>query len=278
MKNRKSEILKLLNYLQTLPAFLLIPFILYGGLGSSPDRPKDNFGIIEIVGFYFVIAFISLFISSFCAYRAGVFLNHGVSIIDLLKKSIFSKDKHNTYKNILVAVTVINWIVTFLFSNVVTLVFFALVSIFSFLVFEINNAIISDLKRITVYSVAQPLWLLAFPFVEFIGVNVLILDFNDSDILLLVNFAICGIILMVSTWSTTSYIVDTENKVISYENPKPFSDDFLYIYFSNIECVQERKFYYIIKSNLPPCKVRKHETNLKIFLQDLQDNGIEIVK
>ena len=270
MKKRSYLVLTVLNYLQTVPAFLLIPFILFGGYGASPDRPYDNFGITDYVGIYIFLILLASVPTFYLSFRTGNILNKGIPVSDRIRRP---------FTIIHIVISIANCIVAYLFGGASTLLILGFVSVFSFASFNINQTLISTLKKIDLYYVAPPVWFMVIPVVTFLIFGFIIGSLPEKyNFLIILDLIFCGILLFGSVNFTTSCTMNTKEKCITYENPKLIGYETEYLYFSKIKRVKRTKFFYIVESSEPSCKILKFSTNIKTFKKDLQEYGIEFVQ
>lgn len=270
MKNKQFLFLKILHYIHSLPIFFFIPFVLMGGFGSAPQRPRDNLGIINFIWVIAIPAFLST-ISTFYVTHVDRYIG-------------FKKDMFKVQPNFSIPLfifIVINSVIAVLFSSSSSYLPFIIAMIISSCLLIINRNFIKELEAGPIYSV-NPVWYVAMIPVVFISSFLFCFALIDiSDLfcyLFILVFLLMGAMavpLVNHKWLSVN--IDTDKKVIICDDNEDLSLQ-THIKFHDIKGITETKMFYIVKCKGNEYKLLKGSTNLKRFLADLQDNGIEINK
>lgn len=261
------KILTVLNYLQTLPAFLLIPFILCGGYGPYVSLPQDNYGVIDYAGAIVPLVILAVGPTIYLSSRT---FNSEITLSDV--KS--AKYRLTRFSVILLICIIIDCAITFLLCGTEAFGTFAFVSLFMFMLFCVNKTLIQLLSKTKIYYLGAPAWVIAIPFVLFILFGIVIIYLPEKyNNLILVDFILCGL-MIVRVAMFESYQVIEESKQLIFTGNFQRART---VNFFQIKCVRKSKFYYIIEYENSSCKVLKVSANIKKFKNTLKNNGIEII-
>lgn len=267
MNKTVIRILTVLNYLQTVPIFLLIPFILMGGYGPYVSSPRDIYGVIHYTGVIFILLFPVTCPTTYLASRT---FNKGINYGDVENV----KYRVTPFAVILFICTIVDCIVTFLLCGKEAFLIFAFVSLFMFLAFNVNKTSILRLSKTKMYYIGAPAWVIAIPFVLFILFGFVIMNLPEKyNYLVLVDLIICGLMIVrVATFE--SYQVIEENKQLIFTGELKRTRT---VNFSQIKCVRKSKFYYIIECENLSFKVLNVSANINKFKNTLINNHIEFI-
>lgn len=267
MNKNVIKILTILNYLQTVPVFLLIPFILLGGYGPYVSSPQDTYGVIDYAGNMIPILLLATFPTIYLASRT---FNSEINFDDV--KDI--KDHITPFVVILLICIIFDCVVTFLLCGKEAFGIFSFISLFMFLSFNINKNAILRLSKTKIYYIGAPAWVIAIPFVLFILFGFVIMNLPEKyNYLVLVDFIMCGL-MIVRVVMFESYQVIEKNKQLIFTGGLKRACT---VNFSQIKCVRKSKLYYIIECKNSSCKVLKVSANIKKFKNTLINNNIEII-
>lgn len=266
MNKRVIKILTCLNYLQTVPVFLLIPFILMGGYGPYMSSPQDSYGVVEYTGGMVPLVIIAAF--------PVIYLSSRTFNKDLFYSLKDIKCLITPFAIILLIVTTADCVITFLLCGKETFVVFSVVSLFLFLFFNMSRNLILQLSQTKIYYIGPPAWIMALPFSFFILFGFIIMKLPEKyNNLVAVDLILCGLFLVRITM-LKSYQIAEENKQIIYEDMLSRTHT---IAFSQIKSVRRDKFYYIMECKNASYKVIRVSANIKKFRNTLKNNGIEVV-
>lgn len=261
------KILTVLNYLQTLPAFLLIPFILCGGYGPYVSLPQDNYGVIDYAGAIVPLVILAVGPTIYLSSRT---FNSEITLSDV--KS--AKYRLTRFSVILLICIIIDCAITFLLCGTEAFVTFAFVSLFMFISFNINKVWIPRLSKTKIYYIGAPAWVIAMPFMFFILFVMVILNLPEKyNNLVLADLIICALMIF-RIAMFESYQVIEENKQLIFTGNFQRART---VNFSQIKCVRKSKLYYIIEYENSSCNVLRISANIKKFKNTLKNNGIEII-
>lgn len=262
MNKTVIRILTVLNYLQTVPVFLLIPFILAGGYGPYVSSPHDIYGVIDYTEIIGMLLLLAAFPTIYLASRT--FIGDVKSV----------KYRITPFVVILLVFTIVDCVVTFLLCGKEAFLIFSFTSLLMFIWFNVGKNLISLLSETKIYYIAAPAWVIAIPFVLFILFGLVIIKLPEKyNNLVLVDFIICGLML-IRVVTFKSYQVIEENKQLRFTSKL---GSVRTVNFSQIKCVRKSKFYYIIEYKNSFCKVLKVSANIKKFKNTLMNNNIEII-
>lgn len=267
MKDKTIKILTVLNYLQTLPAFLLIPFILVGGYGPYVSLPQDNYGVIDYTG---VMIPLVLLAAGPTIYLSSRTFNSEINLSDVRS----TKYRLTRFSVILLICIIIDCVVTFFLCGTEAFGTFAFVSLFMFMLFCVNKVLISLLSKTKIYYLGAPAWVIAIPFVLFIlfGITIIYLPEKYNN-LILVDFILCGLMIVrIAMFESYQVVEESKQLIFTHIFKRTRTVD-----FSQIKCVRKSKLYYIIECGTSTCKVLKVSPNIKKFKNALKNNSIEII-
>ena len=270
MKNKQFSFLKALNLIHLLSIFFFIPFMLTGGFGSSPSRPRDNLGIINYVWVIAIPAFLSTI--------ATFYVTHVDRYIG------FKKDMFKVQPNFSIPLfifIVINSVIAVLFSSSSSYLPFIIAMIISSCLLIINKNFIKELEAGPIYSV-NPVWYIAMIPVVFISSFLLcfaLIDISDlfCNLFILVFLLMGAMAVPLVNHKWLSVNIDTDKKVIICDDNEDLSLQ-THIQFHDITGIAEAKMFYIIKCKGNEYKLLKGSTNLKRSFTDLKDYGIRLNK
>lgn len=267
MNKTVIKILTVLNYLQTVPVFLLIPFILMGGFGPYGSTPQDIYGVIDYAGLMIPWVLFTAFPTIYLASRT---FNREISLEDAKG----TKRRLTPFSVFLLVLITVDCIVTFLLCGKEAFCIFTFISLFIILFFNISRIAIFCLSKTKIYYIGAPAWLIAIPFVLFILFGLVIMKLPEKyDWLVLVDLIICGL-MIVRTAMFESYQVIEENKQLIFTGALKRART---VHFSQIKCVRKSKLYYIIECGNSTCKVLKVSANIKKFKNALMNNNIKFI-